>query len=184
MTWCSAPISCPTASRPRSAGGRGDLFPGRGGLFGGLFAAAVAQREQPLAALLLAGDPALVLQHLEGGVDRAGAGTPDAAGALVELLDHLVPVHGPLGEEGQQGGADVAAPGAPAAAAASPPAVVAAEAGPAAPGAERVAAAEALLRGDESCVSHRVLLVHLIGCDALTIYRRTLAMQLLIHDEV
>src|SRR6266536_450696 len=74
-------------------------------------ATCVGQREQPLALGLLAGDQALVLEHLQGRVDRAGARPPDPAGAVGELLDHLVAMHGTLAEQRQDRGAHVAAPG-------------------------------------------------------------------------
>src|SRR4029453_6350535 len=46
---------------------------------------------------------------------------PDAAAALLDLLDDLVAVHRPLGEQRQDGRADVAAPGAATAVPAAPP---------------------------------------------------------------
>src|SRR5262249_28339213 len=62
-----------------------------------------------LAALdLLRRDQPLVLEQLERGVDRAGAGGPTAAGALLELLNHLVAMHGPIGEQREDSAADVA----------------------------------------------------------------------------
>ncbi len=64
-------------------------------------------------------DQALVLELLEGRVDRAGARLPDALGAALDLLDELVAVLRLLLEQQQQGGADVAAPGAGAASAAT-----------------------------------------------------------------
>src|SRR5215207_5973498 len=45
---------------------------------------------------LLDGDQALVLKVLQGRVDRARAGPPEAPGTLADLLDHLVAVHRPL----------------------------------------------------------------------------------------
>ena len=54
-------------------------------------------------------DQPLVLELLEGGVDRAGARAPDAVGALLDLLHQAVAVAGLLGEQEEQGGADVAA---------------------------------------------------------------------------
>src|SRR5579859_2682592 len=53
-------------------------------------------------------DQALVLQLLEGRVDRPGTGLPHAAAALGDLLDQLVAVPGLLGQQGQRSGADVA----------------------------------------------------------------------------
>jgi len=64
-------------------------------------------------------DEALVLQELEGRVDRAGARAPDAVGAGVELLDDLVAVHGPLEQQREDRGTDVEAGAAAAAALAS-----------------------------------------------------------------
>ena len=55
-------------------------------------------------------DQALVLEQLQRRVDGAGARAPRTTGALVELLDHLVAVHRPLGEQREQGGTDVGAP--------------------------------------------------------------------------
>src|SRR5262249_27964513 len=81
---------------------------------GGLGLAGFGEGEALSAAVLLAGDQALVLQELEGWVDRAGTRGPHPAGTGVDLPDHLVPVHGPLGEQGQDGRPDVVAPAAPA----------------------------------------------------------------------
>src|SRR5204863_1458722 len=50
--------------------------------------------------------------ELERGVHRAGARAPHSAGTGVDLLDHLVPVHRPLGQQRQDRGADIAAPAA------------------------------------------------------------------------
>src|SRR4029450_8153656 len=50
-----------------------------------------------------------VPQQPEGTVDRPRARPRDAAGPGLQLLDHLVAVHGPLGQEGQDRGPDVAA---------------------------------------------------------------------------
>src|SRR5690606_3504637 len=68
---------------------------------------------------LLDDDQALILELGQRGVDRAGAGTPDVVTALADLLDELVAVHGPLGEQQQDGRADVTAPAASAATAAA-----------------------------------------------------------------
>ena len=54
-------------------------------------------------------DQALVLELLERGVDGARARRPVAATALGDHLDDLVAVHRLLGEEREDGGADVAA---------------------------------------------------------------------------
>ena len=59
-------------------------------------------------------DQALVLEQLQGGVDRAGARRPLAAAALRDHLDDLVAVHRLLGEQGEDRGAHVAAARAPA----------------------------------------------------------------------
>ena len=90
----------------------GDLVPRRGvALLGHLGPALVGEGEAALAVLLLTGDEALVLQHLQGGVDRAGARLPHPVGALGELTDDLVAVHGPLGEQGEHCGPHIAAAG-------------------------------------------------------------------------
>src|SRR5690349_10361311 len=82
---------------------------------GGLLAARIGQREALAAAGGLGLDEAFVLQQLQGRVDRAGARAPDAAGAALQLLDHLVAVHGPFEQQRQQGRSHVG----PAAAAAA-----------------------------------------------------------------
>src|SRR5215467_4614082 len=66
----------------------------------------------PISAALrrLSLDQALVLQLLEGGVDRPRAGLPDAATALGDLLDQLVAIPRLLGEQRQRRGSDVTAP--------------------------------------------------------------------------
>ena len=94
---------------------------------GRFLATGVGEREQALARLGVGGDEALVLEELERRVDRAGARSPHAVGALLELLDHLVAVHRPLAQEREGGGAHVAPPG-PAAGAASAAATRSAEA--------------------------------------------------------
>ena len=63
-------------------------------------------RRRPLD--LAALDEALVLELLHGGVDRAGARLPRAAGALGDLLDELVAVHLVAREHVEDGGAHVA----------------------------------------------------------------------------
>ena len=55
-------------------------------------------------------DQSLVLELLEGGIDRPGAGPPHSAAALADLLDDLVAVPGLLGQQRERGRADVAAP--------------------------------------------------------------------------
>ena len=52
---------------------------------------------------------ALVDEQLKRRVDRAGAGPPQVLAALGDLLDHLVAVHRPFGEQLEDRGADVAA---------------------------------------------------------------------------
>jgi hypothetical protein len=59
--------------------------------------------------LPLEGDEPLVLKGLQRRVDRTGARGPRAVAALGDLVDQLVAVAGLLGEEQQDGGADVAA---------------------------------------------------------------------------
>jgi hypothetical protein len=109
----------------------------------------VGEREPAAALALLTGDQALVLEQLEGRVDRPRARPPDAAGARLQLLDHLVAVHGPLGQQGQDRGPDVAA--------AAPPPPVAAEAPrPGRPGQRRPGRAE---RPEGPVMSHPVLVV-------------------------
>ena len=66
-------------------------------------------------------DETLVLELLEGRVDRAGARLPDALGATLDLLDELVAVLRLVLQEQEQGRADVAAPGTAAASARPPP---------------------------------------------------------------
>src|ERR1044072_7626345 len=88
----------------------GGFLPRRVGALVGRGTAGLGEREQLLAALALTGDQPLVLQQLEGGVHRAGAGLPRPAAALGDLLDHLVTVHGPVLEQGQDRGPHVSAP--------------------------------------------------------------------------
>ena len=87
------------------------LFPRRRlvGSLGDRGPAGVGQAEDLLAGGLLGGDETLVGEQLEGGIDRAGAGVPRAAAARREFLDDLVAVHGLLGEQPQDGRANVAA---------------------------------------------------------------------------
>ena len=83
---------------------------GAAGPVGGRRATVVGQREDAPSGL--GGgrlDQALVLELLERGIDRAGARRPVAAAALGDHLDDLVAVHRLLGEEREDGGADVAA---------------------------------------------------------------------------
>src|SRR5204863_500893 len=102
------------------------FVPGRvlGSLLG-LGAAGLGEGE-PLAAFgLLGGDQALVLEQLQGRVDRAGARPPDAAGAALQLLDHLVAVHGALDQQGEHRLPDVGSASTPAASMRMSPAVTA-----------------------------------------------------------
>jgi len=57
----------------------------------------------------LAPDESLVFKQGQGRVDGPRARLPDSARALLELLDHLVAVHRALGQQCEQGDADVAA---------------------------------------------------------------------------
>src|SRR5215472_1496121 len=92
----------------------GHVVPGRADLVGvrGHILAPLGGQRVALAAALrrLSLDQALVLQLLEGGVDRPWAGLPDAATALGDLLDQLVAVPRLLGEQRQRRGPDVTAP--------------------------------------------------------------------------
>ena len=84
----------------------------RGELVGVLLdvaAALLGELQQPAALALAALDQALVLELLDGRVDRAGARLPGAAAALGDLLDDLVAVHRLDGEHVEDRGADVTA---------------------------------------------------------------------------
>ncbi len=92
--------------------------PGRRHLVGVLLDVAttvVGEAQEPTTVDLAPLDESLVLELLDGGVDRAGAGLPRAPGALGDLLDELVAVHLVAREDVEDGGADVTAarPGAP-----------------------------------------------------------------------
>src|SRR5690349_13486340 len=63
-----------------------------------------------LAVLGLAVDPAAVFHKLQGRVDGARARRVEAARLVFQLLDHLIAVLGPLGEQGEQLVLQVAAP--------------------------------------------------------------------------
>src|SRR5581483_3245347 len=92
-------------------GALGDLFPWRRLRVGAGFPAFVGQLEKPLGAFRFGGDDqSLVDEQLQRRVDRAGAGPPQAVAALADLLDHLVAVHRPLGEQREDGRTDVTAP--------------------------------------------------------------------------
>src|SRR5262249_48421168 len=54
-------------------------------------------------------DQRLVLELLQGGIDRPGARAPDAPTALADLLNDLIAVPGLLGQQRERGGADVTA---------------------------------------------------------------------------
>ncbi len=130
---------------PRAAaatGGVGERVAQLVGVLRDVRGARLGERREAAPAVGRELDEPLVLEQVQGRVDRAGARAPLALAALRDLLDDLVPVHGLLGEEQQDGGADVAAAGAPGAATAAPvpaTAVTGAEAGPARaePGASR-----------------------------------------------
>src|SRR4051794_10207335 len=79
------------------------------GLLLALGAARVGEREAALAVGVLAADQPLVLEQLEHRVDRTGARGPGALAPLLDLFDHLVAVHGAVGEQGEDGGANVPA---------------------------------------------------------------------------
>src|SRR5579875_480866 len=77
----------------------------------GVCPALVGQAERLAAAFTgLGADEALILQLLESGVDRPGARPPHAVGALADLLDDLVPVPRPLGQQRQRRRPHVTAP--------------------------------------------------------------------------
>jgi cytochrome P450 len=68
------------------------------------------QAEDALAVLLLGANQPLVFKLLHRGIDRARTRPPSAAATLGQLLDDLVPVARFLGEQPEDGGADIAAP--------------------------------------------------------------------------
>src|SRR5262245_41434762 len=74
-------------------------------------AAVVGEAERAPAAGLLGLDQALVGELLQGRVDRAGAGPPGAAAALLDLGHDLVPVARAFAQQRQDRGAHVAAAG-------------------------------------------------------------------------
>src|ERR1700742_4974568 len=98
----------------------GDLLPRRGlDLLGGA-AAVVGQFEKLLAAFAFGGrDQSLVDKQLKRRVNRARAGAPQVLAALGDLLDHLVAVHRPFGQQRENRGADVATLAAPSSATAT-----------------------------------------------------------------
>jgi hypothetical protein len=88
----------------------GDGLPRRGldFLCGG--AAFIGQLEKLFAAVTFACDQqSLVNQQLQGRVNRAGARAPQILAALGDLLDHFVAVHGPFGQQLENGCTDIAA---------------------------------------------------------------------------
>ena len=96
----------------------GDLLPRRSLNLLGRGAAFVGELEKPLAAFAFgADDEALVDQQLQRRVDGARAGPPQAAAAVGDLLDHLVAVHRTVGQQNQDGRADIATLASPASAA-------------------------------------------------------------------
>ena len=110
----TAPNSWPMAARRfiwPGVGALGDHVPRWGLDLLGCRTALVGQLEKLLAALGFAcGDQALVVEQLQRRVDRAGAGSPDSVAAFGDLLDHLVAVHRPLGQQHQNRRSHVAAP--------------------------------------------------------------------------
>src|SRR4051794_2144521 len=148
---------------------------GGGELLGSL-AAGVGEARHLLALLIAGRDQTLVVQQLDGRVDRAGAGAPRLAAALANLLDHLVAMHRPVKQEQQGCGAHIA----PAASRASAHRRIRPEAHS---GAEaHTASTAARASADAEAASDVVLEIVLIGSwihrvlrsgvvDALTIYR-------------
>src|SRR5262249_10575984 len=99
----------------RRVDARGDLVPRLAvAELGRFLPTAVGEGEEALARLGVGGDEALVLEEREGGGDGTRARAPHPAGALLELPDHLVPVHRTLGEEREGRSPHVAPTGAPA----------------------------------------------------------------------
>ena len=109
----TAPNNWPMAARRLTCAGvgaLGDLVPRRGLDLLGRRATLIGQLEKLFAASVsLARDQAFVVQQLQRRVDRPGAGPPDPVAALGDLLDHLVAVHRPLGQQRQDGRPHVAA---------------------------------------------------------------------------
>src|SRR5215217_8947548 len=71
----------------------------------------IGQRERTAATAFFCPYQSLILQLLQGRVDRARAGLPGTAAALGDLLDDLVPVQGALSQHGQDRRPNIAAPG-------------------------------------------------------------------------
>src|SRR5918998_4150543 len=82
------------------------------GVLGDVRAAGVRELEEPAAGGLLGADESLVLELRERRVDRARARAPGAVAAGLDLLHQAVAVARLLGEQDEQGGADVTAAGA------------------------------------------------------------------------
>src|SRR5262249_12514747 len=74
-----------------------------------LGAAGVGDLVHPLAVALGRAHEPLVLEELQGRVDRARARAPGAAGLVLQRLPDVVAVAGPFREDCEQGGADLAA---------------------------------------------------------------------------
>src|SRR5215813_3435306 len=80
-------------------------------MLGHVAAAGLGERVRPpLPSGGLQRDQALVLQLRERRIHRPRTWPPDAAAAIADLLDDLVPVHWFLGEQRERRGAHIAAP--------------------------------------------------------------------------
>src|SRR3954469_5697415 len=79
------------------------------------FAAPIGDLVHALGVALGRAHEAFVLEHLQGRVDRTRARAPGPAAARFEALDHVVAVARLLGQDDEDGGADVAPPGSPSA---------------------------------------------------------------------
>ncbi len=144
-TGATAPISWPTAlRRPIAPGSAPSVISSHGAV--SILSAAARPSSVSSKSFLLPSDlgrdeQAFVDEQLQRRVDRAGARLPQLLAALVDLLDHLVAVHRPVGEQLEDRGAHVTAPAASAAAGSAAPAAAAAgaeaEAGPKPPGRSR-----------------------------------------------
>jgi hypothetical protein len=91
------------AARPRRSAGLGHALGCRG-------ATLVGELVDPFAISFFRAHKPLVLEQLQGRIDRAGARPPCALGLLLEPLDQLVAMGRRLGEHRQHCGADVASP--------------------------------------------------------------------------
>src|SRR5215216_1764661 len=74
--------------------------------------ARVGDRVDALAVLLLAPHEPLLLEELQGRVDRPRARSPHATAALLELLDQVVAVHRPLRDDAKERDPHIPAAGA------------------------------------------------------------------------